>query len=67
MYVCMCVCHSYTHMRWPMVMCAIVRLSSYLVSTDVQLYNRVSCDEYITRFKEVCSKRNNFREQLAFV
>ena len=36
-------------------------------STDVQLYNRVSCEDYITRFKEVCSKSNNIREQFAFV
>ena len=46
---------------------AIVRLCSYLDSTDVQLYNRVSCEDYITRFKEVCSKSNNIREQFAFV
>ena len=33
----------------PMAMCAIVRLCSCLDSTDVQLYNRVSCEDYIIK------------------
>ena len=39
-----------------MAMCATVRLCSCLDSTDVQLYNRVSCEDSITRFKEVSNK-----------
>ena len=41
----------------PMAMRAIVRLYPYFDSTDVQLYNCVSCEVCITRFKEVRSKR----------
>ena len=39
-----------------MAMCAIVRLRSCFDLTDVQLYNRVSCKDYIARFKEFRNK-----------
>ena len=39
-----------------MAVYAIVRLCSYLDSTDVQLYNRVSCEDYIARFNKVSNK-----------
>ena len=48
----------------PMAMRAIVRLCSYLDSADVQLYNRVSCEDYIARFKEFRNKAILFKNCL---
>ena len=45
-------------------MCAIVRLRSCFDSTDVQLYNRVSCEDYIARFKEFRNKAILFKNCL---
>ena len=42
----------------------IVRLRCCLDSADVQLYSRVSCEDYITRFKEVCNKAIIFERSL---
>ena len=47
-----------------MAMCAIVRLRSCFDSTDVQLYNRVSCEDYIARFKEFRNKAILFKNCL---
>ena len=46
----------------PMPMYPIVCLCSCL-----QLYNCVRCEDYITKFEEVCNKSDNIREQFAFV
>ena len=61
-----------------MAMCVIVRLCSCLESTDVQLYNCISCGDYIIRFKDVsnnaiifkkclCSRKNLMQSQLSTV
>ena len=47
-----------------MLMCAIVLLCSCLDSSDVQLYNRISCEDYMTRFKEVSNKAIIFENSL---